>query len=76
MPSDRSVNYSSSSFEALDVAEVAGFEEDTGLLLEEDEEDFLLDDDAGLLLAEEAGFVVFGFCDAVVGTAELAGAVF
>ena len=58
------------------MAEVAGFVEDAGSLLDE-EAGFLLEDDSGLLLAEDAGFVVFGFLDeAVVETAELAGVEF
>lgn len=69
------INYSaSSSSGSLGEADVAGFVEEVGLLLEE-EDGFLLEDDAGLLLTEDAGFVSFGFL-VVVGTAELAGTVF
>ena len=65
------INYSdSSSSGSLDTADVAGFSEDAGLLLAEDEDGFLLEDDSGLLLADDGGFVSFGFL-VVVGTDEL-----
>ena len=59
------------------MAEVAGFVEEAGLLLADDE-GLLSEDDSGLLLADvaEVGFVAFGFWVAVVDATELAGAVF